>query len=357
MATPEARSTASGSTNAQAPTTGAGRRLIAGFEALENLPAIAESRNRLIGIGSRSRCSPGDVATVVEADVALTMRVLRAANRGSGVDRDKVTTVAEAVEALSAEAVVEIAAQTPAIDFFHRGDRFGQEVERVRLHGVATQQAMDLLARELHLPRRDELVVSALLHDIGKLVLKVASAPDRAGLKEDGAPPEERIRAERGELGLDHAVIGGVIARRWRLPQRIASAIELHHAADAAGDPAIVRLADMLVHYARGSAVSPTELLSVARRLGLAGERLRRLLYELPHHAARTTRESEPCPLTPRELEAVKGLARGEVYKEIGQRLSLAPSTVRTHLHKAYKKLGVEDRAQAVLAATKEGWI
>jgi DNA-binding NarL/FixJ family response regulator len=32
-------------------------------------------------------------------------------------------------------------------------------------------------------------------------------------------------------------------------------------------------------------------------------------------------------------------------------------STVRTHLHNVYRKLGVPDRAQAVLRAAEKGWL
>ena len=339
-----------------APAAGAGRQLVAGFEAIESLPALAESRNRLVDLAAKARLSNGDVATAVEADVSLTLRVLRAANRRAGADRDKVASVSAAVEALSAETVVEIAAQTPAVDFFDRRDRFAGDLERLRLHAVATQRATDLLRRELNFPDRDELIVSALLHDVGKLVLAAADDRYRARVNDDVGTPEERIGAERRELGLDHTVIGGVLARRWRLPKRTATAIELHHSDQATGDAAVIRLADLLVHYGRGAPIAPAELLSAGQSVGLERDALRRLMYDLPYPDARPTR-AEPCPLSRRELDVVRGLARGEVYKTIGRRLALAPSTVRTHLHNAYGKLGVEDRAQAVLVASARGWV
>ena len=37
--------------------------------------------------------------------------------------------------------------------------------------------------------------------------------------------------------------------------------------------------------------------------------------------------------------------------------LALSTSTVRTHLHNIYGKLGAVDRAQAVLIATERGWL
>ena len=41
----------------------------------------------------------------------------------------------------------------------------------------------------------------------------------------------------------------------------------------------------------------------------------------------------------------------------IAAELGVSISTVRTHLHNVYTKLGVDDRAQAVLRATELGWI
>lgn len=51
--------------------------------------------------------------------------------------------------------------------------------------------------------------------------------------------------------------------------------------------------------------------------------------------------------LTPRELEILR-LAAGRLGdKEIAQQLNLSPRTVQNHLHRAYDKLGVSNRAQA----------
>ena len=50
-------------------------------------------------------------------------------------------------------------------------------------------------------------------------------------------------------------------------------------------------------------------------------------------------------------------LANGKVYKEIAHDLTLSVSTVRTHLHNIYARVGVADRAQAVLLASESGWV
>jgi DNA-binding NarL/FixJ family response regulator len=57
------------------------------------------------------------------------------------------------------------------------------------------------------------------------------------------------------------------------------------------------------------------------------------------------------------QLRVIRELAQGKVYKEIAADLKLSPSTVRSHLHGAYDRLGVSDRAQAVLMCANEGWL
>jgi DNA-binding NarL/FixJ family response regulator len=69
---------------------------------------------------------------------------------------------------------------------------------------------------------------------------------------------------------------------------------------------------------------------------------------------------SDPLPLaTSRCLCGVvlQRLAEGMVYKQIAQELALSVSTVRSHLHNVYGKLGAVDRAQAVLIANERDWL
>ena len=113
----------------------------------------------------------------------------------------------------------------------------------------------------------------------------------------------------------------------------------------------------MLAHYEQGARVSPTEMLQTARAVGLGPEELRRVMYELPSSTSQRQRHVDPCPLSGRELGVLQRLAEGKVYKQIAHELTLSTSTVRTHLHNIYGKLGAVDRAQAVLIATERGWL
>ncbi|MEA2190737.1 MAG: hypothetical protein QOI73_858 [Solirubrobacteraceae bacterium] len=336
---------------------GHGRRLTAAFEALEAFPALAESRNRLLRLASAERVSPADIVATVESDIALVISVMRLANQIDGPKRGRVESIVKAVEILSPESVQALASSARTFDFFERSSVWDAAPERSRLHGVATQRAADRLAQEAGYEHRDRLMVTTLLHDIGKLVLTHAYPGYPEQVHGDAKTPEERVHRERRELGVDHALVGGVLARRWGLPSPVASAIERHHSEDAQGEAAFVRLADMLAHYAHGDQVSPNALLKTARAVGLGPSELRAVMYDLPYPTSGRPRQIDPCPLSGREVEVLKRLAEGKVYKQIAAELQLSTSTVRTHLHNIYGKLGAVDRAQAVLIATERGWI
>jgi putative nucleotidyltransferase with HDIG domain len=329
--------------------------LTAAFEALEVFPALAESRDRVLRLIREQHRSTGDVVAAVESDVALVATVMRLANRVPGKRHGKIASVPAAVELLTPAGIEELATRARVFDFFERTPGWDVVPERFRLHAVAAQAAADRLANMLDYGRRDELLTSALLHDVGKLVLMHAYPGYPGDIHGTARTPEQRIHRERRELGIDHALVGGVLARRWGLPGTLASAIERHHADDAVGEAALVRLADMLTHYHADGAVDRHELLRAAAAVDLPEAGLRELMYDLPYTTS--ARQLDPSPLSSREREVLKRLATGMVYKEIAEDLDLSTSTIRTHLHNTYAKLGASDRAQAVLIASSRGWL
>jgi DNA-binding NarL/FixJ family response regulator len=61
-------------------------------------------------------------------------------------------------------------------------------------------------------------------------------------------------------------------------------------------------------------------------------------------------------PLSEREIEVLRLLARGLTNKDIAQTLILSVRTVEAHLRNVFGKLGVRSRTEAALWATKQGY-
>ena len=61
--------------------------------------------------------------------------------------------------------------------------------------------------------------------------------------------------------------------------------------------------------------------------------------------------------LTPREAEIFRLLARGAANPDIAAQLVLGEATVKTHVQRVFRKLGLRDRAHAVIVAYESGLI
>ena len=105
----------------------------------------------------------------------------------------------------------------------------------------------------------------------------------------------------------------------------------------------------------------PPDQLAVGVRMIQSGEALlaptitRRLIEEFTRPRAAVVPPPGLDDLSPREIEVFHLLARGLSNREIGNRLFVEETTVKTHVARILSKLGVRDRVQAVVLAYDAG--
>ena len=106
----------------------------------------------------------------------------------------------------------------------------------------------------------------------------------------------------------------------------------------------------------------PPEELVAAVRVVSSGEALlapsvtRRLIEEFARRAP-AVKPTELDELTEREREVLVLMARGLSNAEIAKALFVAETTVKTHVGRVLHKLGLRDRAQAVVLAYESGLV
>lgn len=114
-------------------------------------------------------------------------------------------------------------------------------------------------------------------------------------------------------------------------------ALEAGAAGYLAKDAPRSEIVDAVMRVSRGGTVVPPELAA-----GLADQIRLRSDHQAP-------------VLTPRELEVLRGFARGMSIPQVADELIVAPSTIKTHTQRLYEKLEVSDRAAAVAAGMRLG--
>jgi DNA-binding NarL/FixJ family response regulator len=95
------------------------------------------------------------------------------------------------------------------------------------------------------------------------------------------------------------------------------------------------------------------ELLHAVRAVGAGRTALPGDLLQKAVGASTGPREDDLSRLTPRERQVLALIAEGLTNKEIARDLDIGPGTVKAHVEKLIAKLGVADRTQAAVFATR----
>ena len=146
----------------------------------------------------------------------------------------------------------------------------------------------------------------------------------------DGLEATRRIAA----LGLPTRVL---MLTLHDLPAYVREALTAGAAGYVLKDTAIDDLQAAIVRVAQGQTALPLNLVSAALRAPEPAERDPAALSSL----------------TAREREIVGLIAEGMTNKEIGRHLGISPATVKAHVERLIAKLGVTDRTQAAVLASR----
>ncbi|MEM7309328.1 MAG: HDOD domain-containing protein [Planctomycetota bacterium] len=203
--------------------------LVTEAKSLEPLP---QSSSRLAGLLAGDAWEINDICGVVRLDEALTGRLLGVANSARAGAREPIDTVDAAVLRLGSGTVLGIAlAGSVRNDYQTALPAYGLDEGGLWRHSVAAALAVDKARRFCRRPVPTQAFATALLHDVGKLVLARHLTEDvvEALHAVQGASVID-AEVESTVLSMNHAELGGVVAQSWGLPTAIAEGIAYHEA-------------------------------------------------------------------------------------------------------------------------------
>jgi putative nucleotidyltransferase with HDIG domain len=201
--------------------------------AIEKLPALPPSATRLLRVLARGDWHLDEIVSVVSHDPVLAGRVLGLANSAAYAHATQIVSIRQAAGHLGIGTITSMAVAVAVHSTLRNPLRaYNASAGLLWRHSVAASLAVENLSATLRWTPPVESATTALLHDIGKLLLAGSLTPGGARLVARAA--EERgcstERAEAELVGSGHAEIGARIAEAWHLPERIARGIRHHHA-------------------------------------------------------------------------------------------------------------------------------
>ena len=205
------------------------RRVIDQVETLPPMPATAL---RLRAAASDAHADFHRLVPLIEKDPGLSADLLHFANSAAYGVGHPVETVAEAVLYFGMDNLVEFILVSYSNRIVRQAFQKLRHLEDYFLHSEQVSLACCLLARQARQPRHDQEVckVTGLLHNIGKLVLLLATREWGASLM--GTPWDERqsmVTAEEQHFGLSHCEVGARLCQKWQFPEKLLEGIRHHH--------------------------------------------------------------------------------------------------------------------------------
>ncbi len=216
---------------------------------LKPFPVVAQ---QVIGLLSNPDTAVGKIASTIERDPGLAVKLLQVTNSALYRGAMDITNISDAVTRLGRNTVMEIVTGVAAMGLF--SDTQGSGL-LVRNHCARVAAIARVLSSEWRYKRVDNVFISGLLHDVGKLLMMQVGDIDYTKLDQTAvSTPDEIHLHERAQLGFDHAVLGAHVLVAWKIPDSIASVVALHHQPGRAyaGDPdkaiavAMLRVADRI---------------------------------------------------------------------------------------------------------------
>jgi putative nucleotidyltransferase with HDIG domain len=211
----------------------------------KTLPTLPSVIQKLNSLSDNDKSSVQEMARIVSSDQVLSARILRLAN-SPAYGFYRVSTISNAMILLGVNIVKSLALSSSIFAIMEK-DSVG-----LWEHSLGVGVAANLTARKLRLPECEEIATAALLHDIGKVIIKLKCGEVEKDIQH--IVRERRIytiEAEREVIDTDHAEIGGWLAKSWFLPDKLSEPIALHH--DVAESKnhriktAVVHIADVLI--------------------------------------------------------------------------------------------------------------
>ncbi len=222
------------------------------------IPSIPLVLIKIIQTLDEDTSSARELEKLILHDPALSARILRLANSAFYSFPARVKTISHAIALLGMNLVTSLAIGANIFDSFTKGAKS----EAILINKLWTHSCgVGVLVREIwirrcHREKEGEFAfLCGLLHDLGKVIL-FKTYPNHYGsifaiAKSETDPPISAYEDEN--YGVDHAVIGELLAKQWGFPPELASVIRRHHDPLALETPMVgaVMLADLLAKELR----------------------------------------------------------------------------------------------------------
>jgi len=198
------------------------------IEDLPTLPAVAMEVNKML---LNYDTTINKLSDIIEKDQAMVSKILKLVNSSFFGLRGKISNLSHAIVVLGFNTIRNTVVSISIIDAFTVKESLdGFDITNFWKHSLSVAVTSKYLAEKTGIHSSDDCFVGGLLHDMGKIVLlqHFKNLFQKVWLAVKGNNLSF-YEAEKSQIPIDHAQIGGYLARKWQLPAALVDAIQYHH--------------------------------------------------------------------------------------------------------------------------------
>ena len=193
------------------------------------LPSLPEVAMKILEAVKQDEFSFSGLGNIISADPALTAKILKMANSSFYSLPQKVSTIDRAISILGVTALKNIALSFVISKEFRKNGNTRFDFGYFWKRSVTAAISANLIAK-LASDKNDDLFVTALLMDIGSIIMLLNRPEDYMDVLDDkrvtGLPTEV---IEKNIFGIDHQHVGAEVLKKWGLDKSIYQPVSQHH--------------------------------------------------------------------------------------------------------------------------------
>ena len=216
------------------------------------LPGIPSTVFELNEVIANTSASTDDIARVVSKSPSLTAILLQIVNSSVYAFPTKIDTISRAVTLIGTQEISGLALGISAISIFKDIPEDIIDMHLFLKHSLACAIISRVLCAYKNITQTEQLFVSGLLHDIGRLILyKYYPEQAKKILIRAESSKELLHQEEKKGIGCKHTDIGRDLLKKWKLPFSIENNVFYHHNPSSANNQThatIIHFADIIAH-------------------------------------------------------------------------------------------------------------
>lgn len=191
---------------------------------IQSLPTLPQVVQKLTKVVDSPESTAKEVGKLIASDQVLGAKVLKLVNSPFYGFPGRISSISHAIILLGFDVIKGVVLSASVFDLMERSMMGLWE------HSLGSAVTAGTIARRLGLAEPEEISTAALLHDIGKVLVKVSLPEDYDKIITMVERDKVAFReAELAILDVDHAEIGNWLSHEWSLPEKLIIPITFHH--------------------------------------------------------------------------------------------------------------------------------